>query len=323
MIIDCAIYQGGRRLAGDHSFADARSAMSTDGTFVWVGLYEPTEAEFAEVRQHFDLHELAVEDAIHAHQRPKLERYGDMHFLVLKTVGYDEANESLDVGEILLFVAPRFVVAVRHGSASPLGPARHDLESRPDLLATGPPAVVHAVIDKVVDDYLPVVAELERDIDEVEAEVFSPEQPAPTERIYKLKREVIAFHRAASPLTLPLQRMVDGYVDLVPSAMRDYFRDVLDHLLRVNEQVDTFRDLLTSVLDANLTQVSVRQNEDMRRISAWVAIAAVPTMVAGIYGMNFQHMPELGTRYGYYVVMGLMVAVIAGLHRFFKQRGWL
>ncbi|MGI8794473.1 MAG: magnesium/cobalt transporter CorA [Acidimicrobiales bacterium] len=323
MIVDCAIYDSGRRRPGQHGVAETHEASLQPDTFAWVGLYEPTEEEFAHVLEHFELHELAVEDAIHAHQRPKLEGYGDSHFLVLKTVRYDDANEAVDVGEILLFVGDAFVVAVRHGSASPLSPVRKDLEARPERLAEGPSAVVHAIIDKVVDDYLPVALELARDIDEVEAEVFSPELAAPTERIFKLKREVIAFHRAASPLVVPVQRMAEGRVGFVATDTREYFRDVHDHLLRVTEHIDTYRDLLNSILDANLTQVSVRQNEDMRRISAWVAIAAVPTMVAGIYGMNFENMPELNTRLGYYVVIGFMAAFCLALYGWFKRRGWL
>lgn len=323
MIVDCAIYANGRRVPGDHDLTAAREASRQPGHFVWLGLHEPTEEEFAVVRRDFDLHDLAVEDAIKAHQRPKLEIYGDTMFLVLKTVGYDEAAESIDIGEILVFVGEGFVVAVRHGSASPLGAARRELEERPDLLALGAGAVVHTIVDKVVDNYLPVAAELERDIEEIEAQVFSPSGEAPTERIFKLKREVIAFHRAASPLEAPLVRIVEGRIPLIPAATLEYFRDAHDHLLRVMEQVDTFRDLLNSVLEVNLTQVSVRQNEDMRKISAWVAIAAAPTMIAGIYGMNFDYMPELNARYGYFVVMGVIVVFCTSLYAFFKRRGWL
>ena len=323
MIVDCAVYRDGERVPGEHSLGAAWKQSREEGTFVWLGLYEPTEEEFDDVRAHFDLHELAVEDAIHAHQRPKLELYDDTVLLVLKTARYVDPDEIVELGEILLFVGEGFVVAVRHGSASALTEVRRSLESRPDFLAHGPAAVLHGVLDKVVDDYLPAVLGLERDVEEVEEDVFSTDRSNPTERIYRLKREVLDFHRAAAPLLTPLQRLAEGRVRIGHETVHEYYRDVYDHLLRINERIDQLRDLLTSVLEANLTQVSVRQNEDMRKISAWVAIAAVPTMVAGIYGMNFEHMPELGTRYGYFVVLGLLAVASAALYGFFKRRGWL
>ena len=323
MIVDCAVYQDGRRRDGELPLEQAQAARQLDDAFVWIGLHEPTADEFDSVRREFDLHELAVEDAIKAHQRPKLELYGDTVFVVLKTARYVDADEEVEFGEILLFIGQGFVVSVRHGQATALGDVRRRVESRPDLLRCGPGAVLHAVVDRVVDDYQPVIAGLEDDIEEVEQQVFSPTRDNPAERIYKLKREVLEFHRAAAPLVEPLDRLARGEFELVHGDVRNYFRDVHDHLLRVVESVDGFREMLTSVLEANLTQVSVRQNEDVRKISAWVAIVAVPTMIAGIYGMNFEHMPELRWTFGYPLVVGVMVVICASLYRYFKRVGWL
>jgi magnesium transporter len=266
---------------------------------------------------------LAIEDAINAHQRPKLEVYGDSVFVVLKPVRYDEAEEHVEMGEVMLFIGDGFVVSVRHGEVRELSAVRRNLESHPELLKCGAGAVLHAVLDTVVDDYAPIIGALDADIQAVETDVFSPDGGNPAERIYKLKREVLEFHGAMAPLTDPLDRLMMGKVPLIHEDLRPYFRDVYDHLVRALERVIAFRDLLTSVLDANLTQVSVRQNEDMRRISAWVAIAAVPTMVAGIYGMNFDLMPELGWRLGYPLVLGGILLVCIALYRMFRRNGWL
>ncbi len=323
VIVDCALYEDGQRAAESPSLAQIRDACLQPGAFVWLGLHEPTEAEFADAKRAFGLHELAVEDAIHAHQRPKLEIYDESLFLVLKTARYLDAEESVEFGEILIFLGEGFIVVVRHGEASALGGVRLAVESRPDLLRCGPGAVLHAVVDRVVDDYIPVIAGLERDIREVELEVFSEQAENPVERIYKLKRQVLELQRAALPLEEGLDSLHDRKFDLVHEDIREYFRDVHDHLLRVLESVGTFSDLLTSILSANLTRVSVRQNEDMRKISAWVAIAAVPTMVAGIYGMNFEHMPELESTAGYPVVLGLMAGACALMYRAFRRSGWL
>ncbi len=294
-----------------------------DDAFVWVGLHEPTRDEFEEVRREFDLHELAVEDAIKAHQRPKLESYDDSVLLVLKPARYVDTEEVVELGEILIFLGPRFIVVVRHGDTGGLQEARRTLEAQPKFLALGPSAVLHAIVDRVVDDYGPVVDGLEQDIDQVEEAVFSSERTNPTERIYYLKREVIEFHRATAPLLNPLNHLASRTIPHVHEDVQEYFRDVYDHLLRVNEQVEGFSDLLTSVLEANLTQVSVRQNEDMRRISAWVAIAVVPTMIAGIYGMNFKNMPELDSTFGYPAVLGVMALACSALYFFFRRRNWL
>jgi magnesium transporter len=325
MIVDCAIYEDGERRAGDLDVSDAARAASDDtASFVWLGVHEPTAEEFDAVAREFELHELAVEDAIEAHERPKLEVYGETLFVVLKTVRYIDSEEVIRSGEIMLFVNPAFVITVRHGEGSDLHPVRETIEKRPDLLRCGPGAILHAVIDRVVDDYEPAVNGLEIDIQQVEEQVFS-EYPTsnPAQRIYRLEREVLEMQRAVRPLAAPVDRLARGHFDLVSPEMRDYFRDVHDHLLRVASRVEGFRDLLGSALQANLTQVTVRQNADMRRISAWVAILAVPTMIAGIYGMNFRHMPELGWRYGYPAVL-VVIAVACGLlYRAFRRAGWL
>jgi magnesium transporter len=323
VIIDCAVYHDGKRRPGELTIEEAYDAGRQPDAFVWIGLYEPTPEEFETVRRQFSLHELAVEDAIQAHQRPKLEVYDDSLFVVLKTARYLEAEERVEFGEIMLFIGENFVVSVRHLPASELRGVRKQMESRPDLLRLGPGAVLHGIVDRVVDDYVPVVAGLDDDIKEVEKDVFSPQVANPAERIYFLKREVVEFHQAAAPLVEPLDQLARRRVPLIHDDLREYFRDVLDHLVRIGEQVAGFRDLLTSVLDANLTQVGVRQNEDMRKISAWVAIAAIPTMVAGIYGMNFQHMPELLWTFGYPMVIAGTAVVCLYLYFRFRRSGWL
>ena len=325
MIVDCALYENGERRAGDLDVADAaRAACDDTPGFVWLGVYEPTAEEFDAVRREFDLHELAVEDAVEAHQRPKLEVYGETLFVVLKTVRYVDSEEVIRSGQIMLFVNPTFIITVRHGEASDLHPVRRAVEKRPDLLRCGPGAVLHAVIDRVVDDYEPAAQGLETDIQQVEQQVFSEDTADnPAQRIYRLEREVLELQRAVTPLAAPVDRLARGQFDLISPELRSYFRDVHDHLLRVASRVEGFRDLLSSALQANLTQVTVRQNADMRRISAWVAILAVPTMIAGIYGMNFQHMPELSWRYGYPAVLVLIVLVCGVLYRGFRRAGWL
>jgi magnesium transporter len=330
MIIDCAVYQDGKRRPGELALHEAYEAACEADAFVWIGLYEPDEAEFDSVRREFNLHELAVEDAITAHERPKLEVYDDTLFVVLKTARYIEADDKVEFGEIMLFIGPQFVVGVRHKPASALGGVRRQIESRPDLLRFGPGAVLYAILDRVVDDYQPVMDGLDQDIKEVETEVFSHEGSNPAERIYLLKREVIEFHQAAAPLTEPLDRLVHGLVPGMHGELGEYFRDIQDHLLRVVDTVSGFRELLTSVLQANLTQVALRQNEvgmqqnaDMRKISAWVAIVAVPTMIAGIYGMNFEYMPELTWTFGYPLALAVMAAACIVLYRAFRRNGWL
>jgi magnesium transporter len=325
MIVDCAVYEDGRRKAGDLPLHDASEASrSADpGSFVWIGLRDPSTDEFDSVAREFYLHELAVEDAVNAHQRPKIEEYGDTLFIVLKTAQYHDDTETVEIGEINLFVGQGFLISVRHGGPSPLADVRKQIESRPDLLKCGPGSVMHAIIDRVVDDYEPVLAGIEDDIEETEETVFSPTRDAPTERIYKLKREVLSMHKATAPLIEPLQALARGEVPHVHEEIQDYFRDIYDHVARANDAVEGMREMLNGILDANTAQVSVRQNEDMRKISAWVAIAAVPTALAGIYGMNFEHMPELGWTFGYPAVLLVMLAVCLFLYRAFKRAGWL
>jgi magnesium transporter len=323
VIVDCAVYEEGRRRDGALPVHEAMEACREPGAFTWIGLYEPTEEEFESIRMEFDLHELAVEDAIHAHQRPKLEVYGETVFIVLKTARYVDPEEVVRLGEILIFLGEDFIITVRHGEASELKDVRHRLEEDPELLAHGPGAVLHAIVDKVVDDYGPALEGLGDDIDEIENQVFSADRENPAERIYRLKREVLAFSHAAGPLVDPVNRLAKGHYEVIHPEVRTYFRDVNDHLLRAHEQLENYRDLLTAVLSANLAQVTVRQNEDVRRITAIVAILAVPTALAGIYGMNFEHMPELEWTFGYPLVIAVMAAVCLILYRYFKKVGWL
>jgi magnesium transporter len=327
MIVDCAVYTEGKRQEGSLELDEAYEAGRNGGDpskFVWIGLKEPTEEEFDSVAREFHLHELAVEDAIKAHQRPKIELYDETLFVVLKTARYHDDSETVEIGEILVFVGDGFIVTVRHGSASELHDVRLETEKRPDLLRCGPGAILHAIIDRVVDDYEPVLAGIEDDIEELEEQVFSPNRTNPTERIYKLKREVLEMHRATAPLVDPLQKLAKAHFgDVIHDRIHEYFRDVLDHVLRANETVDGFREMLNGILDANAAQVGVRQNDDMRKISAWVAIAAVPTAIAGIYGMNFKHMPELNWTFGYPAALLLMALICLFLWRQFKRAGWL
>jgi magnesium transporter len=323
VIIDCAVYEQGHRRDGKLSVKEAHEAGRRRDSFVWIGLYEPSEQEFDAIRREFELHELAVEDAIKAHQRPKLEVYGETVFVVLKTARYVDSEEVVRLGEILIFLGEGFVITVRHGEASSLHEVRERLEEDTDLLAHGPGAVLHAIVDHVVDDYRPAMQGLGEDIEQVEEQVFSPERVNAAERIYKLNREVLEFARATGPLRAPIDALAAGRYQLIHPEVRTYFRDVNDHLLRVHEQLEAFRELLTGVLQANLAQVGVRQNEDMRKISAWVAIVAVPTMIAGIYGMNFEHMPELKWTFGYPLAVGVMLVLCVGLFRYFKRVGWL
>jgi magnesium transporter len=325
MIVDCAVYRHGSRVNVDRSedLAAAASAVRGDEGFVWVGLHEPSAEELERVASVFGLHRLAVEDAVHAHQRPKLERYDDDLFIVLKTLWYVDATDAVETGEIALFVGDQYVVSVRHGAGAGLSATRRDLEQRAAVLGHGPAAVVYAVCDRVVDEYEQVAAALEVDVDEIEQSVFSPERTSDAQRIYLLKREMQEFRRAVGPLREPMARLSAGVVPSVPKDAAPFFRDVHDHAVRVFEQVSALDDLLTNALTAHLAQISLQQNDDMRKISAWIAIAALPTMVAGIYGMNFRYMPELQWRLGYPLVLGVLVVACTALYRFFKKAGWL
>jgi magnesium transporter len=326
VIVDSAVYRQGKRIVDDlppGELARVRKLATEPGDFVWVGLHQPSEEELSTVEQEFGLHPLAVEDAFTAHQRPKLERYEDTLFLTLKTLWYVDADDAVETGEINMFVGPDFVITVRHGSGSELHTARRDLEAKSTVLTHGPSAVVYAVCDSVVDGYLSVINSLEEDVDEVETSVFSPQRTNDSARIYTLKREIAEARRAVLPLREPMRRFATGAVPGIDEASAPFFRDVLDHLNRVAETVDGLDQLLSSAFDAHLAQISVQQNEDMRKISAGVGLVAAPTLVAGVYGMNFEHMPELGWQYGYLYSIVLMVVVVAGLWVFFKRSGWL
>ncbi len=322
MIVNCAVYESGHRRDGDLSLDQAGKAARGKGAFVWLGVFEPTAEEFEAIASEFDLHELAVEDAIKAHQRPKVEQYGDTLLVVVKTAHYVDPNEVIEVGELLIFVNPAFIVTVRHGEGE-LGAVRDRIERRPDLLRHGVGMVLYAILDHVVDGYEEAAQGIDVDIQQVERQVFSEDRDNPAERIYKLEREVLDFHTAVAPLSGVVDEISRGHFEVVPDELREYYRDVHDHLRRVSARIAGFRDLLGSALHANLTQASVRQNEDMRKISAWVAILAVPTMIAGIYGMNFKHMPELKWRFGYPLVLVVILVVCTLLYRRFKRAGWL
>ncbi len=323
-IVDCGLYADGYRRGGQLPLGTAfGSALDTADGFVWIGLHAPSAEELAAVAAEFDLPPLAVEDAVHAHQRPKIELYDDVLFVVLKTVRYIDPTEVVDVGEVMLFIGARFVVSVRHGHASGLTEVRRRLEANTDLLRTGPSAVLHALSDHVVDEYALAIEGISTDIDEIELQVFSGGRAAPTERLYKLKREVMDFHRAVRPLVAVMDRVVNGNLALLDRRSIEYFRDVHDHVLRAAEDVDTFGQLLTGALSANLAQIQMRDNDDMRKIAAWVAILSANTMVAGVYGMNFTHMPELGWALGYPMALTLMLTISVFLYRGFRRNHWI
>jgi magnesium transporter len=331
VIVDCAIYRDGQRTPGPEDLSDALAEARRASGFVWIGLHEPSEKEFDHVTQEFGLHPLAVEDALKAHQRPKLEVYDDSLFAVLKPVVYEPQSDAVSTGEVMLFLGDSFVVTVRHGEGAPLGSVRQRLEHEPELLGKGPTAVLYAIADAVVDHYLDVATELQTDLEELETEVFSPDGGGSrhtASRIYTFKRQILEFRRATGPLAVPLSRLAGvgsfgGAVPFVNEKARPFFRDVNDHLTRVNESVEGLDRLVSDILSAHLAQMSVRQNDDMRKISAWAAMAAVPTMIAGIYGMNFEHMPELRWVWSYPAVVALMAVLEVLLYRLFKRRGWL
>ena len=337
-VVDSAVYLDGERIASPDSLSETyRTLHEQPGSVAWIGLYRPDAHEVASLASAFRLHELAVEDAIVAHQRPKLERYGDTLFVVLHSAQYLDEIEEVEFGEVHLFVGPDFVLTVRHSEAPDLGAVRRRLESEPDLLRRGPEAVLYAVVDRIVDGYLPVVVGLGNDIDEIETEVFSGD-PMVSRRIYELSREVAQFQRAIRPLTEMLSALSAGFTKYaVDEELQRYLRDVADHLTQVGERVDEFRQLLRDMLSVNatlvaqqqneemrsLTQASNAQNEEVKKISAWAAILFAPTLIGTVYGMNFEHMPELGWRYGYPLAVLLMAAVCGSLYAVFKRRDWL
>ncbi|MEI4270782.1 magnesium/cobalt transporter CorA [Klenkia sp. LSe6-5] len=327
-VLGCGVYVDGQRVP-DVDPADALRVAQERGGFVWLGLHEPTEEEFAPLAEEYGLHPLAVEDAVYAHQRPKVDRYDDGLFMVLKTARYLEheqltaTSEVVDTGEVMVFLGPHHVITVRHGQHGGLADLRQRLDDQPDLLCHGPSAVLYAVADHVVDNFVEVAASVEEDVDELEASVFSPQRTDDIPRLYQLKRELMQLRRAVTPLDLPLHALAERQVEMVPEAMRSYFRDVQDHTLRVRDQVASLDELLSSILQASLARTSLADNEDMRKISAWAGIIALPTAIAGIYGMNFEYMPELDWRFGYPLVLLVMALSCLLLWRAFKRTGWL
>ncbi|CAH0210294.1 Cobalt/magnesium transport protein CorA [Arthrobacter sp. Bi83] len=329
-IIDNAVYVDGIRRAEPESLEQTFETLSAHGGLAWIGLYRPTEPEMAAVAAEFGLHELAVEDAISAHQRPKLERYGDNLFTVLRPARYIDDTETVEFGELHIFTGKNFVVTIRHAEMSGVGQVRRRLEARPDLLRHGPEAVLYALLDKVVDDYAPVVAGLENDIDEIEDQLFAGDSTV-SRRIYELAREVIQFQRAIHPLPEMMQQLKRGFEKyVVDTDLQHSLRDVEDHVERVISRANSFRDLLQNALtlDGTLTanrqnEASAEQNEQVKKISSWAAIFFAPSFVAGVYGMNFDHMPELHWVFGYPMAIGLMAGTAGLMYAIFKRKGWL
>jgi magnesium transporter len=324
VIVDVAVYEHGCRLDDVDTPRDACDATrAVPSSFTWIGLSEPSAAELEDVAKLYELHPLAVEDAVHAHQRPKLEKYDESLFMVLKTLRYVDHDEVFELGEVMVFLGSDYVITVRHGHGCNLPAIRRQLEADPERLALGPAEVLHTIADHVVDVYEDAAGSVETDIDEIQSQVFSGPNAAHAERIFRLKREVLEFRQAVIPLAGPMDVIATRSLAVIPADRRPYFTNVNDHISRVADRIETIDSLLDSALHVNVAQVGMRQNEDMRKISAWVAIISVPTMVAGIYGMNFEHMPELGWQYGYPGAIGLIVVTCFGLYRNFKRRGWL
>ena len=323
MIVDVALYQDGRRVDGPSDISDLVEVAKRDGGFVWLGLAEPTESEFNMVVGELNFHPLAIEDAINAKQRPKIEDYDGLTFFVIKTVFFDKAKQAITTGELMCFISDHFIVIVRHGEGHPLTTVRHDLEQKPELLKLGPFAVLHAVADRIIDGYINIATALEEEVVGVENKVFSGKRKTFSQEIYFLKREIIEFKHAIEPLIIPLNKLTSESIPLLPTDIRPFFRDTLDHLTQACDHATGLDSLITSVLQADLAHIQVQQNTDVRRISAWVALASGPTMIAGIYGMNFENMPELGTKYGYFIVLGVMVCLTGFLVRSFRKSGWL
>ena len=323
MAMDYALYRNGERALDGSTISELIASAREDGGFLWVGVTEPSTAEFEKLATDFEFHPLAIEDAVMAKQRAKLEMYEGMTFIVLRTTFYEERASQVTTGEILAFIGEHYIVVVRHGEGSPLAGVRNRLEQQPHLLAHGPYAVLHAIMDSVIDTYIAITSELEKDVIEVEQSVFSDRTVYNSEKIYFLKRELLEFSHAIYPLLVPLQRLAVDFNDIVPDELAPFFRDTLDHLHSAIDIANGLDNLLTSALSADLAHVQVQQNEDMRKITSWVALAATPTMLAGIYGMNFDHMPELRWTFGYPLVMGVMALVTGTLYYKFKKSGWL
>jgi magnesium transporter len=324
VIIDCAHYKdGSRQNEGPLPIDEAARRCYEEDGFVWIGLHDPDDEELLEVAERFDLPPLAVEDAMNAHQRPKLEDYPEGYFLVLHTARYLDAVEEVEFGEVHVFTGPGYVIVIRHGAASELSEARQRLEDSPELLREGPIAAIWAVLDKIVDDYEPVMAGLENDVEEVEVAVFGSDTSDQTRRIYFLRRELAEFYRAVHPLLQPIEDLVSKEHPEIEGTMREHMRDVADHVKRVEDSIATQRELLTSILQANVAVITVQQNDIVKKISGWAAILGVPTLIASIYGMNFHYMPELKWHYGYFAALSVMVLLAYTVHRILRRVGWL
>ena len=322
-VVACVAYAEGRRVR-DVEIPDISEALKEPGVFVWVGLHDPSPELLQQIQMEFGLHDLAVEDAQVAHQRPKLEQYGDSVFVVLRPAILAPDQQRIELGETHLFVGPRYIVSIRHGDTPGYAAVRTRCESTPALLAKGPGFVLYAVMDFIVDHYFPVLDTLGDQLESLEDEIFSETFDRKTvQRIYDLKRNLVEVKRAVSPLVDVCNRLIRFDMPLIPEATRPYFRDVYDHAIRINEHVDTLRELLTGALEAHLSLTAVAQNDAMKKLAGWAAIIAVPTMVAGVYGMNFKFMPELEWRYGYPAVMAGMAVVCGFLYSRFKRSGWL
>jgi magnesium transporter len=321
-IINCAAYSGGRRLA-DVELDKVHEILKETDKFVWIGLHEPSEELLGRVQDEFHLHDLAIEDAHSAHQRPKIELYGDSIFVVIRTAQMSK-ERHIEFGETHFFVGVNFIVSVRHGSSVAYTEVRSRCETMPDLLSKGQGFVLYAIIDFIVDRYFPVVHELEQELDGVEDKIFK-EKPSreTTEHIYQLKRELLEVKRAVSPLIDICNRLTRFDIKFISNETQPYFRDIYDHAIRINEMVDNTRELLNTALEANFSLISISQNDTSKKFAGWAAIIAVPTMVAGFYGMNFKFMPELEWHYGYYAVIILTIAACSLLYYFFRRSGWL
>ena len=321
-VVSCVAYTAEGHKVGTVEVDDISEVLKVPDHFIWIGLHEPSEELVRRIQAEFGLHDLAVEDALRAHQRPKIEEYGHSLFVVLRTVQLE--GDAIAFGETHIFLGPQFVLSLRHGASLPYTEVRTRCEASPQLLRKGPGFVLYALMDFVVDHYFPVVDEFEEKLGSLEERIFGGGfNRETTEEIYGLKRDLVALKRAVSPLVEVCNRLVRFDVALIPEDTRLYFRDVYDHVIRINETVDNLRELLTTALEANLSLISVGQNEVTKKLAAWAAILAVPTMIAGVYGMNFEFMPELHWTYGYPLVMGSMVGLCGLLYWRFKRAGWL
>jgi magnesium transporter len=321
-VVNCAAYTGGRRVA-DVEVKDIGEVLKQTDRFIWIGLHEPKEDLLRQVQQEFGLHDLAIEDAHRAHQRPKIEWYGESLFVVLRTAQMNREQGRIDFGETHIFVGARYVVSVRHGSSLSYAEVRSRCETTPQLLCKGPGFALYALMDFIVDQYFPIVDVLEDELEELEAEIFGEAfSRETTHRIYQLKRQLLEVKRAISPLVDMCNRLMRFDLELIPEDTRPYFRDVYDHVIRINEMVDTLRELLTTALEANLSLIAVGQNEVMKKLAGWAGIIAVPTMIAGVYGMNFEFIPELKWQFGYPLVVGGMLAACGSLYFYFKRVRW-